>query len=115
MEVLWDRAGPCLVRDVVGALAERELAYTTVMTVLDRLAKKGGVRRRRVGRAWLYEPVHSREGYVARLMLDALDLTGDRSAALAHFARSVSEPEGEVLSQALERAANRRPEGGPEA
>lgn len=104
MEVLWDRGAPAAVRDVAEALAARGPAYTTVMTVLDRLAKKGFVRRRRDGRAWQYEPANSREGYVAQLMLDALALTGDRDAALTRFARSVSEPEAEVLSQALAQA-----------
>ncbi|HEX6353076.1 BlaI/MecI/CopY family transcriptional regulator [Actinophytocola sp.] len=101
MEVLWDRGVPVLVRDVVDALAARDLAYTTVMTVLDRLEKKKVVRRQRDGRAWRYEAVSNREGYIAQLMLDALDLTGDRSAALTRFAMSVSEPEVEVLSEAL--------------
>jgi predicted transcriptional regulator len=104
MEVLWDHAEPMVVRDVARALAERELAYTTVMTVLDRLTKKGFVRRHRDGRAWRYVPTASREGYVAQLMLDALALTGDRTAALTHFAHSVSSPEAEVLSQALAEA-----------
>lgn len=112
MEVLWDRAEPCVVRDVVQALADRELAYTTVMTVLDRLEKKGVVRRQRDGRAWRYEAVSSREGYIAQLMLDALDLTGDRSAALTRFAMSVSKPEVEVLSEALKQAASRQDDPG---
>lgn len=107
MEVLWGRGEPCLVRDVVRALSERDLAYTTVMTVLDRLEKKGVVRRQRDGRAWLYEATSSRAEYIAQLMLDALDLTGDRPAALTHFAMSVSQPEVEVLSKALKRAARR--------
>nr|QEO75024.1 hypothetical protein [uncultured bacterium] len=101
MEVLWDRREPMLVRDVAEALSERGLAYTTVMTVLTRLASKGFVRREADGRAWRYSPVASRDEYVAQLMLDALSLTGDREAALTHFARSVSSPEAEVLSQAL--------------
>ena len=104
MEVLWDRGTPAAVRDVARALSERDLAYTTVMTVLDRLAKKGFVRRQRDGRAWRYEPENTREGYVAQLMLDALSLTVDRDAALARFARSVSGTEAEVLSQALAQA-----------
>ncbi|MCT2587154.1 BlaI/MecI/CopY family transcriptional regulator [Actinophytocola gossypii] len=108
MEVLWDRGEPCVVRDVVSVLAERNLAYTTVMTVLDRLTKKGLVRRQLDGRAWRYEPVNTRADYVARLMLDALDLTGDRPAALTRFAQSVSSPEVEVLSEALERAVRHR-------
>jgi predicted transcriptional regulator len=104
MEVLWQGSPPMVVRDVVRALAERDLAYTTVMTVLDRLAKKGFVQRQRDGRAWSYEPSATRESYIAQLMLDALSLTGDREAALAHFAHSVSSPEAEVLSQALAEA-----------
>ncbi|MFC4858063.1 BlaI/MecI/CopY family transcriptional regulator [Actinophytocola glycyrrhizae] len=109
MEVLWDREAPAAVRDVADALAAREPAYTTVMTVLDRLAKKGFVRRQRDGRAWRYEPENSREGYVAQLMLDALALTGDRDAAPTRFARSVSDPEAAVLSQALARARRSAP------
>lgn len=105
MNVLWDRGDPASVRDVARALSERDLAYTTVMTVLDRLSRKGFVQRERVGRAWLYRPSASREAYVAQLMLDALDLTGDRDAALTRFARSVTTPDAQVLSQALADAA----------
>jgi predicted transcriptional regulator len=106
MEVLWaheDSGGePATARELGRALADRDLAYTTVMTVLDRLAKKGFLRRTRDGRAWRYRPAASREGYVTELMLGALDLTGDRDAALAHFAQSVSGDEAAVLRRALE-------------
>ena len=71
------------------------------MTVLDRLAKKGFARRERDGRAWRYRPAVTREAYVAELMLTALDQTGDRVAALARFAQSVSGAEAEVLREAL--------------
>ena len=54
MDVLWDRSGPATVREVVDGLDGRDLAYTTVMTVLDRLAGKGMVERERAGRAWSY-------------------------------------------------------------
>jgi len=40
---------------------DRSLAYTTVMTVLDRLVRRGGVQRRKVGRSFIYTPVLSRE------------------------------------------------------
>lgn len=108
MDVLWERKEPATVRDVVRALAgERDLAHTTVMTVLDRLAKKGVVRRERDGRAWRYRPAASREAYIAELMLDTLDLTGDRDAALARFAHSVSGKEAEVLRRALDELEGR--------
>ena len=62
MDRLWATPGPQSVRDVHLALsAERDLAYTTVMTVLDRLAKKALVRRTRDGRAYLYEPAQGRD------------------------------------------------------
>ena len=105
MDVLWDRGAPATVREVCVALDGRDLAYTTVMTVLDRLAKKGFVARERAGRAWRYTPVASRDAYVAKLMLDALDFTGDRGAALVRFARSVSGREAAILRETLAEAA----------
>jgi predicted transcriptional regulator len=112
MDVLWDGAIPpagVTVRDVAAALQDRDLAYTTVMTVLDRLAGKGMVEREREGRAWRYRPSASREAYVAQLMLDALDLSPSRDAALVRFARSVTGTEAEVLRAALtDEAADRQ-------
>jgi predicted transcriptional regulator len=102
MDVLWDSTEPLTVRQVGLRLINRDLAHTTVMTVLDRLAKKGFARRQRDGRAWRYQAAASREAYVTELMLHALDQTGDRSAALASFARRVSDSEAEVLRRALE-------------
>jgi predicted transcriptional regulator len=101
MEVLWDSSEPLTVREVSNGLPEHNLAHTTVMTVLDRLAKKGFARRNRDGRAWRYRPAATRESYVAELMLTALDQTGDRSAALAAFAQSVTGSEAHVLREAL--------------
>ena len=108
MDVLWDlfpgRSDGLMVREVVDALAGRELAYTTVLTVLDRLSGKGMVLREREGRAWRYRAAASREAHIAQLMLDALDLGGSRDAALVRFARSVTGTEAEVLRAALNAA-----------
>ena len=54
MDVLWESDEPLTVRQVGAHLTDRDLAHTTVMTVLDRLAKKGFARRERDGRAWRY-------------------------------------------------------------
>jgi predicted transcriptional regulator len=60
LKVLWT-LGEGNVKDVRQALTEsRDLAYTTVMTVLDRLSRKGRVARRKVGRSFVYVPVLSR-------------------------------------------------------
>lgn len=58
MAVLWRARKPLSVRDVHELLHySREVAYTTVLTVLDRLAKKSVVERKLDGRAWLYRPL----------------------------------------------------------
>jgi len=102
MEVLWRSDSALTVREVSNGLPQN-LAHTTVMTVLDRLAKKGFARRERDGRAWRYRPAATREAYVAELMLTALDQTGDRTAALARFAQSVTGTEADALRTALGR------------
>jgi len=57
MNALWP-AGEATVRDIQQALhPTRPRAYTTIMTILDRLAQKGIVLRRKSGRAWVYRPV----------------------------------------------------------
>ncbi|WP_188196907.1 BlaI/MecI/CopY family transcriptional regulator [Nonomuraea sp. SYSU D8015] len=103
MEVLWSTDAWLTVREVVNRLSDRNLAYTTVMTVMNRLVRKEFIRRERDddGRTWRYRPAAGREAYVAELMLSALSETGDRIAALSHFARSVSPEEAEALRQAL--------------
>jgi BlaI family transcriptional regulator, penicillinase repressor len=55
MNALW-RLGEATVRDIHAALATtRPRAYTTIMTILDRLTQKGVVQRQKAGRAWLYK------------------------------------------------------------
>src|SRR6202162_6310324 len=64
MQILWER-GSGNVRDVVQGL-ERQLAYTTVMTTLDRLFKKGLLDRRKADRAFVYSPQLSRAEWERR-------------------------------------------------
>src|SRR5689334_7314790 len=93
MYVLWDAPGALTARAVVAALPGRELAATTVLTVLSRLERKGLARRVRDGRAHSYAPVASREEHVAELMREALGTAPDPGAVLARFAGTVSEEE----------------------
>lgn len=61
LKALWE-FGEANVKDVRQVLMRnRPLAYTTVMTILERLARKGGVTRRKVGRSFVYEALLSRE------------------------------------------------------
>ncbi|HXS85533.1 MAG TPA: BlaI/MecI/CopY family transcriptional regulator [Mycobacterium sp.] len=106
MDHLWSVPHPQTVRQVHEALSEqRDLAYTTVMTVLQRLAKKNLVSQIRDDRAHQYAPVHGRDELVAGLMVDALDQvadTGSRQAALVHFVERVGADEAEALRRALD-------------
>jgi predicted transcriptional regulator len=112
MDRLWDWGRPASVREMVDDLHEdRPLAYTTVMTVMDNLYRKGWLRRHRDGRAWRYEPTGSRSGYTAALMNDALATSTDRRTALAHFVLQMSPHDAELLQQALDQA-RRPPETG---
>lgn len=103
MEVLWAATEPLAVRQVHQALSEdRDLAYTTVMTVLVRLAGKDLASRQLDGRAWLYSAACSREELTADAMHSALNEDPeDRSAALVAFVEKVSADEADLLRQAL--------------
>jgi len=105
MDQLWRTAGTQSVREVHAVLGrDRDLAYTTVMTVLDRLAKKGLVERERDGRAYRYAAARSREDLVAEVMHTALtDDPAERTAALVAFVERVTPEEAEAMRAALAR------------
>src|SRR5205807_6939282 len=91
------------VREVFDDLrAHREIAYTTVMSTMDNLHRKGWLSRQRQGKAFLYWPVHTREEYSARLMRDALDGGGDPGLVLTHFLEQISDEESATLRTALQ-------------
>lgn len=103
LDVLWAVEGELTVREVQRRLnVSRELAYNTVLTVLDALFKKGLVRRRLIGRAFAYQPSDSREAHTAEVMAHALDSGGDRSAALLHFVGKITETDLAELRQLLD-------------
>lgn len=105
MDHLWSSGEPLTVRQVHEALcSQRELAYTTVMTVLQRLARKNLVVQIRDDRAHRYAAAYGRDELVAGLMVDALHQaadSGDRQAALVHFVERVGADDAEALRRAL--------------
>lgn len=104
MEVLWRAGHPVSVRVVRDALAaQRTLAYTTVMTVLDHLRKKGYVERIAEGRAYLYRPTSSRVAAAADALRAVLNDFADPEAVLLHFTGLMSEDELATLCAALDR------------
>lgn len=73
MSILWACPAAVSVREVHDLLsADRDLAYTTVMTVLDRLAKKGLATRHLEGRAWLYRPTRSQVEELSTSIIESL-------------------------------------------
>lgn len=108
MAVLWRAPEPLRICDVLTGLdTRRPLAYTTVMTVLDNLRRKGWADRDRGDRAYLYRAALSREEAAARALRETLDASGDPEAALLHFANDTAEREAEVLRAALRCIAHR--------
>lgn len=103
MEVLWNAAEPELTgREVADQLPE--YAYTTIATVLDRLSRKGEVRRRAEERRIHYAAIRTGASHSAQAMREALDTAWDAEGALADFAASLPPDQRAALRRALERA-----------
>jgi predicted transcriptional regulator len=115
MELLWTQLDTAAAEDAAitanslrdmlarsGSSADgKELAVTTVLTVLSRLEKKGLVRREREIRPHRYRAVTSREEHTVELMHEVLGTAPDREAVLARFIGTVSEQEAETLRKLL--------------
>ncbi len=111
MRLIWAR-GDATVRDILGDLQrDRPIAYTTVMTVMDNLRRKGWLSRRPEGRAYRYEPLVSGEEYSVGLMRQALAASSDRPAVLMHFIGELSAEEADALDEAYRRLTGRSPDG----
>jgi predicted transcriptional regulator len=98
MQRVWDHDGPVTVRELLDELVrERSIAYTTVMTTMDNLHRKGWLARVKEGKAYRYTATASREEYSARLMREALDGGGDPEVVLSHFVAEMGGEESEML------------------
>jgi predicted transcriptional regulator len=94
MERVWEHPEPVTVREVHDELsAGRAIAYTTVMSTMDNLHRKGWLERVKEGKAYRYTPVASREEYSARLMREALTDGGDAELVLSHFLAQIDDEE----------------------
>lgn len=111
MQVVWKRSGAVTVRDVHDQLSkdpsERKLAYTTVMTVMDRLYRKGLLRRQRRGRAFEYLPAISEAEHTAGLMQRLLTGSRDHRKVLAHFFGGMRKADEAELLRLAQEASKR--------
>ena len=104
MHRVWAHDGPVTVRDLFDEMrAERTIAYTTVMSTMDNLHRKGWLARERDGKAYRYTAVASREEYSARLMREALAQAGDTQAVLSHFVAEMDGSQAEALRAILDK------------
>ncbi len=101
MDLLWDSPGALAATDIRDGLAGKELAVTTVLTVLSRLETKGFVTRERDIRPHLFRATTSRDAHMAELMHEVLGAAPDREAVLARFVGQVSPAEAEALRRML--------------
>jgi predicted transcriptional regulator len=102
MDLLWSCDGPASVREVLGDLQrDRDIAYTTVMTVMDNLHRKGLLVRHMEGRAYRYQPAQSRAEHNAALMGEVLAGSNDRTATLLHFLEQMPAADVAQLRAAL--------------
>ena len=115
LEALWGRGGEAAVRDLQPDFPGA--AYTTLMTTLDRLHRKGVLERRKLGRAFLYRVISSRQELESALVTRALQplLRGEGAQPiLSFFVDEVSRRDDSLLDE-LERLVRekRRSQGGP--
>jgi predicted transcriptional regulator len=111
MHMVWDHDGPATVRELFDKLRqERAIAYTTVMSTMDNLHRKGWLDRAKEGKAYRYTATASREEYSARLMREALTGGGDAEMVLSHFVADMDGMESATLRTVVRRLRGQGPE-----
>jgi predicted transcriptional regulator len=110
MDLVWEHGGPVTVRELFDELRrERAIAYTTVMSTMDNLHRKGWLARDKDGKAYRYTAVASRDEYSARLMREAMAEAGNTEAVLSHFVAAMDGEQSEVLRAVLDKLTGRQP------
>lgn len=89
MEIIWRSSSPISVREVAETLKKkRQIAYTTVMTVMGRLVEKGLLKRQESARAYIYQPNYSKDRFLTKITRQIIKTLQVHfgEAAIAHFA-----------------------------
>lgn len=107
MDRLWAAGGSGTVREMLEALQrDRTIAYTTVLSTMDNLHRKGHLTRQREGKAYRYRTALTHAEHTAGLMRHALTAGPDSEAVLAHFVGEMSADDLDRLQQVLARRAS---------
>lgn len=105
MQILWSSEEPLGARDIQAQFTGHMPAYTTLMTALDRLEKKGQVTRQADSpRKVRFLPTRSEGEHVGHRMISTLNDTGDREAALLQFAGNLDAADIDLLRAAFDKA-----------
>jgi predicted transcriptional regulator len=103
MEVVWASDQPITGREVVDQLARsRPVVYTTVLTVMDRLARKGILSKQPTGKAHTYQAVEPREAYTANRMARLLGAGGNPTTVLLRLVEQLPAEQAKQLRAALQ-------------
>lgn len=92
MEIVWQSSAPLSVAQVLKIInQERPIAYTTVQTIMARLAEKGILTRQLKNMSYLYKPAVSRENFIARSVhsIFAATVSSLGQEAVLHFAKEI--------------------------
>jgi predicted transcriptional regulator len=113
LETLWDRDADASVRDLMPAFPE--LAYTTLMTTMDRLHRKGMLERTKEGRAFVYRPALTRAQFESTSATEAVRVVfeGDGTAVgslMSFFVDAVGDRDRALLDELESLVKSRRAE-----
>ena len=99
MEVLWTH-GESSVKEILDAISSyRDISYSTVITVTNRMAKKGLLKKRKVGKAYYYNPTYNREQFfdvISKKMIEGVSGLSFQSA-MVHFVDYMAQAEPDKI------------------
>jgi predicted transcriptional regulator len=112
LDALWRRGTPGTVRDLQPEFSD--IAYTTLMTTLDRLYRKAILARTKAGRAFVYEPLQSRAAFdshrATRALLTAVERGGGARPVLSCFVDAIGNHDEALLAELETLVRERRAE-----
>jgi predicted transcriptional regulator len=117
LDALWRRGAPGTVRDLQPQF--QDIAYTTLMTTMDRLFRKDVLSRTKEGRAFVYEPQQSRAAFdshrATRALLTAVERGGGARPVLSCFVEAIGNHDEALLTELEALVRARRAERNPRA
>lgn len=114
MEVIWHKERVSVREVYEQLLLHKELAYTTVMTIMTRLAEKGLLKKESQGNAYIYTPSLSKQEFTQTIVKEVLDGLFDEFAepAISHLVDRISQEDDGQIDKLEALIKERRKQGG---